>query len=508
MNNPTLASAKYYRDKMGWSVIPIVYGTKFPPKDFNVIQFRERYATDDELTEWFVNKKMNIGIVTGKLSNLFVVDLDKYKEEYKEEIALEFFGDNPACPIVSTPRGGEQLYFLYPEGDITIGSGLFPAIDFRGDKGYVVAPPSVNGNGKAYQWVNSPKVHVPSSINKAFISSIYNINNNSLYRDVTEKKKDLLQPVTLCLDEGQRDQSLFHVAHTMLKGGASPEETKKVLEILSLNCNPPFPKKEIEIKIKSALERFSRKERNMTKEVESFVAVTNGYFAVTDCYSALQAVTKEEKTAIRVALSRLNGKVIEKHGDKDGVYKRIDERLEFITFEEGDDAEEEYPIRLPLSLSEMVEIIQGNIILVAGEFNAGKTTFLLNILQMNKNRVPIRYISSEMKKNEFLKRFRGFKNVPADFWKPDEMTDYVLKSQDFQTAIKPDGLNIIDYLEFRGADFTLGAEYLAQIHDKLTTGVAIVAIQKKEGQRMPRSGDLVLRKAKTCYLNQQGQGER
>lgn len=98
-----------------------------------------------------------------------------------------------------------------------------------------------------------------------------------------------------------------------------------------------------------------------------------------------------------------------------------------------------------------------------------------------------------MSKSEFKKRFRGF-GIPLDFWKQDDKTDYVKKSCDFYSVLKPDGINIIDYLEFRDSEYQKGAEYLRQIHDRLGKGIAIVAIQKKEGLRMPRSGDMVLEK--------------
>jgi hypothetical protein len=486
--NMNLRWARYYVHQLHWSVIPLAPGAKIPPKGFEVLPYRERLATDDELESWFSDPRMNVGIVTGKISDLFVVDLDKYKPEYSDAKTLEYFDDNIPGPIVSTPRGGEQLYFKGEEG-VTIGAGILPAVDYRGEGGYCVAPPSANGNGGKYSWTQRPDRHGLCNINSSFIKLI----KDNIYRGVTPSTDAVLQPVTLSFDQGQRDQSIFHVAHTMSKGGAHPDEIKKVLEILALQCKPPYPKKDIDAKIKSVLERAGRKERNIAQEVACYIAVTDGWFSVTSCYTALQAVTKEDRTAVRVALSRLKDKTIMKHGSQDGVYKRIDDGLEFIDFSAQDDDEEEFPIKLPWNLDRMVEIIQGNIILVAGEFNSGKTSFLLNCLQMNKNRVPIRYLSSEMKKKEFIKRFKGFR-LPPEFWANDEMTDYVLKSQDFHTALKPDGLNIIDYLEFRGADFTLGAEMLAQIHDKLTTGVAIVAVQKKEGQRMPRSGDLILEK--------------
>jgi hypothetical protein len=148
---------------------------------------------------------------------------------------------------------------------------------------------------------------------------------------------------------------------------------------------------------------------------------------------------------------------------------------------------------MPLGINDIAEISQGNIILVAGEFNSGKTSFVLNILKDNKEWLPLRYITSEMSKSEFKKRFATF-GLPLSYWKQSDLTDYVKKSSDFHMAIRPDALNIIDYMEFRDSDYTKGAEYLTQIHDKLTTGVAIVAVQKKEGLRMPRSGDMIVEK--------------
>ena len=119
----------------------------------------------------------------------------------------------------------------------------------------------------------------------------------------------------------------------------------------------------------------------------------------------------------------------------------------------------------------------------------------MNVLKNNKNKQPIRYIFSEGGKSELKKRFYTF-GLPFDFWLQDDMTTYVKRSSDFHVAIRPDAINIIDYLEFKDSDCTKGAEYMMQIQDKLTTGIAVVAIQKKEGSRMPRSGDMVVEKAR------------
>jgi len=51
------------------------------------------------------------------------------------------------------------------------------------------------------------------------------------------------------------------------------------------------------------------------------------------------------------------------------------------------------------------------------------------------------------------------------------------RSSNFADVIRPNCINIIDYMELSG-DFYMVAEYLRQLHDKLDGGIAIVALQK------------------------------
>lgn len=491
MSNELLETALYYRS-LGWSVIPLSPGAKIPPKGFSPIPYRERLATDTEIKQWWSdNPSYNVGIVTGKLSNLFIVDIDT-EEGFKN--IEELVPDSLVTPTASTPRGGQHLYFNYPtDSNISIGAGKIPGTDYRGEGGYIVAAPSRNGNGKNYSWHVSPKDVRVADLPVLYIKKI----NSIIYRDVTERENQnggVLHPVTFSLEKGARDETLFHVAHCLIKGGAEKELTYNILNLLADKCNPKFPEKEVLTKINSVLDRAARKERNLTKEILDFVGVTSGYFSVTSCYSVLQVVTKSDKTAVRVSLNRLKDKgIIEKHQTQDGIYRRVESDFDFITFDENEEPEKEYPVKLPLGMNDIAEISQGNIILVAGEFNAGKTSFLLNILKDNKGRLPIRYITSEMSKSEFKKRFASF-GQPLSFWMQDNQTEYIRKSSDFYSVIKPEALNIIDYMEFRDSDYTKGAEYLTKIHDALKTGIAVVAVQKKEGLRMPRSGDMIVEK--------------
>ncbi|MBP5698804.1 MAG: DUF3987 domain-containing protein [Alphaproteobacteria bacterium] len=114
-------------------------------------------ASDNEvvLQEW--NKQFpncNIGIPTGAINNIFVVDVDG-ESGAQSLMALENTYGKLNTPTVDTGKG-KHLYFKMPENvDIKCStSKIAPHIDIRGNGGYVVAPPSIHPNGNKYTWIN------------------------------------------------------------------------------------------------------------------------------------------------------------------------------------------------------------------------------------------------------------------------------------------------------------------------------------------------------------------
>jgi hypothetical protein len=483
--------ARYYVNEKKWSVIPVRPGDKKPKLGKNeVLPYREKFATDEELQRWFSDPKVNVGIITGKLSNLFVVDLDKSKDHYQEENALLHFGDNINTPIAETPSGGNHLYFTYPGKGITIGENILPAIDYRGEGGYVVAPPSVNGYGNAYSWIQSLTDYTLADVPHSFINIL--TNNNSVHGSFKGRCDSNVTSVTECdiWMDGSRDGNLFTVSNTLTLAKHPEDYIRQVLRAIVASWGE-HDEGWINAKVKSAMDRQERYERNMQAEIDAFIGVTTGDFSVTEMDKELNIVTKRDKATRRKALSRRKDITVEKVGNKDIWWRRIDTDIETIDFNEEQGTKS--TVLLPLQLHDLVEICEGNIILIAGEYNAGKTTFALNTLQMNKNRMKIRYISSEMKAGEFRSRWRTF-NLGENFWLPDEMTEYVKLKNNLTSLVLPDGLTIVDYLEFKDGDYTVAAEKLKQIHDKLETGVCIICNQQKEGAKLPRSGDLIMEK--------------
>jgi hypothetical protein len=54
-------------------------------------------------------------------------------------------------PIALTPGGGAHYLFL-PTGEGNR-AGFRPGLDWRGERGYIVAPPSIHPSGGVYEWV-------------------------------------------------------------------------------------------------------------------------------------------------------------------------------------------------------------------------------------------------------------------------------------------------------------------------------------------------------------------
>ena len=114
---------------------------------------------------WERHPEANIGIATGKISDLWVLDVDNKQSVEVGNILVgqgdlsvrEIEDENGAIPetrYVDTGGGGRHYYFQYTDGCGGNRTGIRPGIDVRGDGGYVVAPPSIHVSGHFYRWGN------------------------------------------------------------------------------------------------------------------------------------------------------------------------------------------------------------------------------------------------------------------------------------------------------------------------------------------------------------------
>ena len=186
--------------------------------------------------------------------------------------------------------------------------------------------------------------------------------------------------------------------------------------------------------------------------------------------------------------------LIEPSGRKRGCYCTVAHNCPRIDWQTATD--DWYPLWLPLGISELAGTRKKNIIVIAGETNAGKTAFVLNLVHRNlsinggKHR-QVWYFNSEMGPDELRGRVFNIDRA-VSHWEGFEAFERV---RDFHQVIRPEGLNIVDFMEI-AQDFSLVADWITKIHARLTTGVAVVCLQKKKGEDTGRGGEFTLEKCR------------
>lgn len=125
-------------------------------------------------------------------------------------------------------------------------------------------------------------------------------------------------------------------------------------------------------------------------------------------------------------------------------------------------------------------LFPGSIVVISGVSNMGKSTFMLNMIARNMDKWNLRYMTNEMGAEEFADRILHFENfgyeLTDDWGEPKFET--IIRYENYQDVIIPDGFNIIDYLDPGENPYMVGQQIDA-IRQRLGRGVAFIALQKK-----------------------------
>jgi len=190
-----------------------------------------------------VNPNMNLGLVAGKESGFFVVDIDAGHGGFESLEALTAeYGELPKTPTANTGGGGRHILFQYPDFEIrnVQNSGkLGKGIDIRGEGGYIVAAPSIHPNGTAYAWDKSlapsatPLAAAPEWLLKKLVSN---------------SQPD--QPVPAldnsAIPNGGRNNTLASLAGAMKRKGAGLDAIySALLNENKQKCIPPLADHEV-----------------------------------------------------------------------------------------------------------------------------------------------------------------------------------------------------------------------------------------------------------------------
>ena len=259
----TLAEAALRYANLGIPVFPCVPGAKQPltPNGFHDATSSAKTVHD----WWRRSPDANIGLPTGATTGLLVVDVDVHSGgsgfDAFERARSAGLADSWGW-MVRTPSGGLHAYYPVVPGQEQR-SWQVPAVhvDFRGDGGYVIAPPSrieVDGATKRYAVIalaHEPTRPLDALRLRRFLEPPRPIPPPAPVPALGSKPERLAAWVAT-LPEGGRNRGLFWASCRMVELGSSFDDTVALLGHAGQQAG--LPAQEIETTIRSAFRIASR----------------------------------------------------------------------------------------------------------------------------------------------------------------------------------------------------------------------------------------------------------
>ena len=202
----------------------------------------------DTINEWFKHwPKANIGIATGAISGIGVIDIDpKHGGQESLDDLIVANGNLPDTVEAITQSQGRHIIFQYQEGFRTTAGKLGRGIDTRGDGGYIVAAPSRGLQG-TYEWeASSDPEDTPICKAPAWVLQLLN-----------DKRE--LEFVADKLGPGLRNAYLCSIGGVLRTRGVSYEGILACLQAENIQrCQPPL--KDLEVwQIAKSMMRYEPK---------------------------------------------------------------------------------------------------------------------------------------------------------------------------------------------------------------------------------------------------------
>lgn len=283
-------------------------------------------------------------------------------------------------------------------------------------------------------------------------------------------------------------RDMLHVLNDMAERGSSADAMAEVYEKLSGENLP------VDIQ-KRALQIISEQKRLdsviFDKDVQDYVLSATGVISFNGIVSYFDAKGEQKRHIYGLITAMEANGLIVRTGNRHGLYRLVDNNPHIMDLEadEGECAN----IQLPFLLHDLVELYTKNVIVVAGEKDAGKTAFALNTAWLNRDAYHVVYINSEMGNQELKKRLKKFPPEYAEReWKK---ITWMEQAQNYEDHIDPDGLNVIDFLEIGKEAFTV-TEDIRRSFDKLNRGLLLIVMQKRSYKEYAVGGEGTLEKAR------------
>ncbi len=221
----------------GWAVLPLEVGGKRP---INAHGCKDATTDADQVRAWWTETPdANVGVATGAVSGITVLDVDKRPDKDGYATLRELSIDVTTTPMQVTQSGGIQLVFAYSPDVKNTAGAIGAGLDTRGDGGYVVVPPSVV-EGRPYVWITRPFDGVPFAPVPPVVIERLGATDGPRPRRSTAEWLELLNGV----GEGRRQDTLPKIVGKLYR--EVPDLARELAHAWAERCDPPLSPAEVD----------------------------------------------------------------------------------------------------------------------------------------------------------------------------------------------------------------------------------------------------------------------
>lgn len=338
---------------------------------------------DKTLWKKWINDGFNIGLKTGKISNVTVIDFDNMN------IYNQLKGIAGETLIQKTNKGVHYVYQY--DSDLPKTRIVKEEIDIENDGGQVVfAPSTIDGKRREINFHTIEKI--PEEFKKYLLSKISKYTNTTITKDIKDWEDMIDENKNFgCIGEGSRHTICMHLGGVLRKK-MSVRDTSFTLNVINTRlCNPPLSTREFNNVLNSLEKYVSIDDEELTGKILSFLRNV-GESSKSDIELAVKGyLTRgEDKQKIGKALNYLiKEEFILRKGKSYIVLTKADWKDTYIK------DVQEVPYKVPY-LHEIAVTRNGDLIVIGAPTGTGKTILSMNIIKkLHLQGVKPHYISLE-----------------------------------------------------------------------------------------------------------------
>lgn len=218
----------------------------------------------DTIRQWWERWPWaNIGIATGTISGIAVVDIDPRNGGMDSLASLNL----PATLMAQT--GGKGYHYYYKTSGPTPKGRITQGVDLQADGGYVVAPPSMHLLGE-YKWIaRLPMVDLPKFTSNGHAQKpltpdpaptmppTSQTGGTSGTVIIPDGKEWVVALLAAPCPQGQRNETLTRLAGYFRNLLPEPVVVRLLLDWNAARCLPPLPDSEVRQNVRHKYRRYS-----------------------------------------------------------------------------------------------------------------------------------------------------------------------------------------------------------------------------------------------------------